>query len=802
MKTIIRFVFTLLLFLPLCLSAQQTGVVKGRVFDSKNNEPIPFANAVIWKTTTGTAADENGYFRIENVPLGFNRLEVSSVGYTTKLSEEFMVNTASERTVNVGLEESQVNLEQVTVKANPFRKAMESPVSLQRIGIAEIEKNPGGNRDVSKVLQSMPGVLSSPAFRNDFIVRGGGPSENRFYLDDVELPNLNHFATQGASGGVVSIVNIDFVKEVNFYSGAFPASRGNLMSSLLDFRQIAGNPDKIKVRGTLGATDFGLSLDGPLAPKTTFIMSARRSYLKFLFDMIGLPFLPVYNDFQFKTETKFNQKNELIILGIGAYDVNTLNKRMKDPDDDQRYMLNYLPESVQWSYTLGITYKHYGNRWNHLFVLSRSTLQNEIEKYTNNDKSQTKLVDYNSGETENKFRFEHNHLLRHDIKLNVGAGIEYATYKNKTTRELYTLGKLNHVHYDKNFDFFKWSLFGQISKNFFLERLAVSVGVRVDGNSYTSGMNNPFKQASPRLSLSYSLSPEWFINANAGRYYQLPSYTTMGYADEQGDLVNKQNGLQYIGTNHYVAGLEYRPDSRTKITLEGFYKTYDHYPVSLLDSIVLANKGTDYVAVGDEPLKSLGEGRAYGVELMVRTQEFFGIVASLAYTYYYSEFKKMNHDLQPISEYIPSSWDNRHILSLTATRKLGLWDIGMKWRITNGAPFTPYDAETSSLIAAWDAKRQPYLDYSRFNSERASSFHQLDIRVDRSFYFKKWSLILYADIQNIYNHKTKSPDLLVPQENPDGSYKIDPELPDRYLMRYIKNDTGTLLPSVGIIIDF
>lgn len=422
MKTIIRFAFIPLLFLPLCLSAQQTGVVKGRVFDSKNNEPIPFANVVIWKTTTGTAADENGYFRIENVPLGFNRLEVSSIGYTTKLSEEFMVNTASERTVNIGLEESQVNLEQVTVKANPFRKAVESPVSLQRIGIAEIEKNPGGNRDISKVLQSMPGVLSSPAFRNDFIVRGGGPSENRFYLDDVELPNLNHFATQGASGGVVSIVNIDFVKEVNFYSGAFPASRGNLMSSLLDFRQIAGNPDKIKVRGTLGATDFGLSLDGPLTPKTTFIMSARRSYLKFLFDMIGLPFLPVYNDFQFKTETKFNQKNELTILGIGAYDVNHLNKGMKAPDDDQRYMPNYLPESVQWSYTIGITYKHYGDRWNHLFVLSRSTLQNEIEKYTNNDKSQTKLVDYNSGETENKFRFEHNHLLRHDIKLNVGAG--------------------------------------------------------------------------------------------------------------------------------------------------------------------------------------------------------------------------------------------------------------------------------------------------------------------------------------------------------------------------------------------
>lgn len=181
MKTITQFVFTLLLFLPLFAVAQQKGVVKGRVLDSKNNEPIPFANVIIWKTTIGAATDEDGYFRIENVPLGYNRLEVSSVGYVTKLSEEFMVNTASERTVNVDLEESQVSLEQVTVKANPFRKTSESPVSLQRIGIAEIEKNPGGNRDISKVLQSMPGVLSSPAFRNDFIVRGGGPSENRFY---------------------------------------------------------------------------------------------------------------------------------------------------------------------------------------------------------------------------------------------------------------------------------------------------------------------------------------------------------------------------------------------------------------------------------------------------------------------------------------------------------------------------------------------------------------------------------------------------------------------------------------------
>ena len=106
------------------------------------------------------------------------------------------------------MNETSVAIEEIVVKASPFRKSEESPVSLRRIGIEQIEKNPGGNRDISKVIQVLPGVASTPAFRNDLIVRGGGPSENRFYLDGVEIPNLNHFATQGASGGPVGILNV------------------------------------------------------------------------------------------------------------------------------------------------------------------------------------------------------------------------------------------------------------------------------------------------------------------------------------------------------------------------------------------------------------------------------------------------------------------------------------------------------------------------------------------------------------------------------------------------------------------
>lgn len=804
----INFRIVLLLTVLVCwgmvLAAQNYCVIKGRVYDESNQQGVPFANVVVYGTTTGVAADEEGYFRLEDVTPGFVRLEVSSVGYRTRITSGFLVNTALERTENVGLEADATALEQVTVKASPYRKSAESPVSLQRIGIAEIEKNPGGNRDISKVVQSMPGVLSSPAFRNDFVVRGGGPSENRFFLDEVELPNLNHFATQGASGGVVSIVNVDFVREVNFYSGAFPAAYGNMLSSMLDFRQMEGNPDRVKVRATFGATDYGLSLDGPLAPKTTFLVSARRSYLKMLFGIIGLPFLPVYNDFQFKTVTRFNPKNELTLLGIGAYDVNRLNTDLKDPDDHQKYLLNWLPESRQWSYTVGAVYKHYGDNWHHVWVLSRSGLHNKIEKYTDNDERNSKTIDYRSGETENKFRFEHRRRLRGGYRLNAGAGLEFAQYDNTTFRKMFTGGAADDLAYSRKLNLWKWALFGQLSKAFFYDRLSVSVGIRADGCSYTRQTGNLGRQFSPRISLSYALNEHWALNGNLGRYYQLPAYTTLGYADADGRLLNKQTETGYIASNHYVAGLEFRPVRTTVMTLEGFYKTYDHYPVSLIDSIALANKGTDYVAVGDEPVIPVGKGRAYGIEFMLRTQDFYGVVAALTYTWYRSEFKALKRELETTSRYIPSNWDNRHIFTLTATRKVGRhWDLGIKWRYVAGGPYTPYDVETSSRIEAWEAKRQPYYDYSRFNTCRLPAFHQLDVRVDKSFYFRKWSLTCYADIQNIYNYKATGPDDLVPVENPDGSYRQDPQREGYYLMRSIRNELGgTVLPSVGVIIDF
>ncbi|NJM16599.1 MAG: TonB-dependent receptor, partial [Bacteroidales bacterium] len=276
------FMFNILHFISTSLLAQNASI-KGRVYDESNNNPVAFANIVIWGTSIGTTSDINGNFSFTELEPGYVQFRASSIGYETFISADVLVTNAKESFVTIPLKQSTISLEEVQILASPYRKTEESPVSLRRIDIAEIEKNPGGNRDISKVIQSLPGVASTPSFRNDVIVRGGGANENRFYLDDVEIPNLNHFATQGASGGPVGIINVDFIREVNFYSSSFPQKYGNALSSVLDFKQIDGNSNKLKFRGTLGASDLALTLDGPIGSKTTYIFSVRRSYLQFLF---------------------------------------------------------------------------------------------------------------------------------------------------------------------------------------------------------------------------------------------------------------------------------------------------------------------------------------------------------------------------------------------------------------------------------------------------------------------------------------------------------------------------------------
>ncbi len=799
-------IFFILAMFDIQISAQPPaeGEIEGRIYNASNNEPIPFANLIIWGTNIGSVSDLDGNFVFTGIKPGYVRIQASSVSYEQYLSEEFLVTNANKAFIDIPMKETSIAIDEIVIKASPFRKNEESPVSLRRIGIEQIEKNPGGNRDISKVIQVLPGVASTPAFRNDLIVRGGGPSENRFYLDGVEIPNLNHFATQGASGGPIGIINVDFIREVNFYSGAFPANTGNAMSSVLDMRQVDGNKDKLKFRGSVGASDLALTLDGPISDNTSFILSARRSYLQFLFAALELPFLPTYNDFQFKVKTRINKKNEITFIGLGAIDNFQLN-----PDSaktlDQRYILSYLPVSEQWNYTIGAVYKHYRENGYDTWVLSRNYLNNVSYKYLENNEDLGKTFDYSSAEIENKFRYERTSELWDGYKFNMGMGFEYAKYFNDTYNQVYQGDSLIEFRYNSFLDMFHYNAFAQVSKSYFSDRWTPSFGIRFDGSSYSDEMRNPLKNFSPRLSSSLLIAPKISWNFSVGRFYQRPPYTAMGYKNNMGEFVNRNNRIKFITSDHLVSGFEFRPTEVSQISIEGFYKWYSDYPFSVNDSVPLATKGAGYGVFGDEELIPIADGRAYGFEVLGRWQNILGFNTIVSYTYVRSEFKDYRSNFR--GAYLPTSWDNRNLLNITATRTFkSNWYFGFKWRFVGGAPYTPYDEDKSSIKEAWDAQGGPYLDYSRYNELRLKAFHQLDIRVDKQFYFKKWSLNFYIDIQNIYNFKAEEPDRLVRMSFIDPNYDdvyFDENGVERYELKKITPDgSGTILPTLGIIVEF
>ena len=787
---------SLLLFCNITISfllAQPVHQVKGTVIDKSNRQPLEFINVMIVGLNKGGVTNAEGKFSIGQVPPGIYRLQASAIGYKTVTTPEYILSTRDLHR-QIEMEENQTELEGVTVTASPFRRDIESPVSLRIIGLQEIEKSPGANRDISRIVQSYPGVTFSPiGYRNDLIVRGGSPSENRFYLDGVEIPNINHFSTQGASGGPVGILNADLIREVNFYTGAFPTDKGNALSSVLDFKLRDGDMERNSLKATLGASEVSLASNGHLGKKTSYLVSVRQSYLQFLFDMLGLPFLPTFTDAQFKLKTRFDARNELTVLGLGGIDKMKLNTKANNEDNE--YILSYLPKIQQETFTLGAVYRHYAGAHVQSVVASHSYLNNRNTKYQQNDESDPDhlMLRLRSTEQNTQLRLENSSSFR-NWKVTVGTSLDYSQYSNTTFQKVYT-DHAQTFDYHTYLGIMRWGLFGTVNYTSIDERFTASLGLRADANNYSAAMKDLSDQLSPRLSLSYQLTEHWSLSGNAGLYYQLPPYTALGFKNNNGLYANKY-ALRYMQVSQGSVGLNWRKGDTFEVSVEGFYKDYDKIPLSVADGIPLTCKGNDYGVIGNELLTSTAQGRSYGAELLLKWLIAKKLNLASSFTLFKSEYRTDKE-----SEYIASAWDNRFIFNLRGTYNLPRhWSVGMKVSCIGGAPYTPYNADKSSLVTAWNAQGKPYYDYTRYNEERLPAFTQVDIRIDKTFYLKRCMLGFYIDLQNIAGSKLKQADVLMSTgviKNPDA-----PIAEQRYVMKSLKQESGTLLPTLGITFEY
>ena len=780
------------------------GFIIGKVYNKETAEPIELVSIFLTDNATGAVTDSAGVFTIGPLPAGEYILNASHVSYQDVFLLTVMVKADETTQIEIAMDPTSNTLDEIKVRVAPFKTGIEVPATLHSMLATEIQRNPGSDNDISKVVRALPGVTSISAFRNDLIIRGGAPNENRFFLDGVEIPVINHLVTQGASGGAYSIINSNQLREIDYMSSSFPANRGNALSSVFDFFLKNNETDELKGSVWLGGTEAGVSLEAPLGEKADMLLSTRRSYRQYILKLLDFAFLPVYNDITAKVNINLNKKSRLTLLGIGAKDNFTLNDDLGN-NEIQRYLWDNLPVSNQSNYTVGAVYNYFGENATWTLVGSRSALDNSATKYANNDASNQDdlLLNFTSGEYSNRARLEYAYLKK-GYKLTLGAGMEDLSGNYDVFNRIFNRDGAVTVDYESNLRFQQYSIFGEMVKSWKSDRITLSLGGRADGNNYNTLMRNPLDQLSGRVNLALGITESLKFNVGTANYYQLPPMMTLSYSNSRN--LDNQDVAQYIRSNHYTAGFRWETKIRSRLSVEGFFKSYPEYMMTLRDSISLAHQPVDFGVYGNFPVEFSSEGRAYGVELFYQQKLFRGMYGMITYTLSRSEYR--DKDLN----FVPAAWDARHITNMTFGKRFNeKWEVGINWRYQSALPFTPFDLDISSRRGAWDLNNQGIRDFSLLNTQRGKSTSIISARVDRIYKFPKWTLNVFLDFENITADADSQQVLILDREMDSNGNLVDegtiinpgdPYEQQNYLLQYIENAQGAFIPTFGFIIKF
>ncbi len=709
----------------------RTGTIKGKVIDEEVRSAVAYATVSLSGTELSATTDNAGVFTISDIPVGSYVLKVSAPYYSTKLQPDIVVKSSRitqveiELTLSLDVQEH----EEVTVTAGFYSDSRQKSASVTSFSNEEIRRAAGSGGDVSRIISGLPSIARVNDQVNTLIVRGGSPVENAFYIDNIAIPNINHYPIQGSSGGALALLNVDFIKDVQFFSGGFSPIYGNRLSSVMDVSFREGNRDELDFQADFSMAGVGLITEGPLpGRKGSWMLSARHSYLDLIDKYFDIGAAPVYGDIQGKVTYDLSPGSQLSLLGVWGNDKSGWDKERSLELGDSNY--GYHDAVNQ---TFGANWFHaWGASGYSTTSVSRSHIKYNII-YTDTA-SDRLILRNNSWEEDFTLRNVNTFRLSHVYKINFGFEAQYLR-----TRNNYALGAGSDVlgnpypdiHIDVQKDSGRYAGFFNTGIDLF-QNMTVNLGVRLDHLSYNRNTN-----ISPRFSLSYSLTSRTSLNASAGIFYQnLPNLLLL-----QNEVHRELKDPRAV---HYVLGISHLLSPNTRFTLEGYYKDYRHMPLDpvqpslyVLDEIYY----NGYYTYHDK-LMDTGKAHAYGVEIMVQKKladKVYGLV-SAAY------FRTRYLGLDGI--WRSRVYDNKIIFSVEGGYKPSRsWEFSCKWHYAGGVPYTPFDLETSSAI------NSGIFDKARINGERLQAYHSLNLRADKRFYFGRSNLTAYFSIWNVYNRK-------------------------------------------------
>jgi outer membrane receptor for ferrienterochelin and colicin len=705
---------------------QSNGVIEGEVVDKDTKQVVVGAVIEVTNTEIYTTTDINGNFKIENLKPRTYHLKVSAPYYLTTYKTDINVTGVQSSKVEIELQSASYETEEVVVSSERlFSNPQDMNTSTNGLSMEEIRRAPGAVEDLNRMIQTLPGVTTATDSRNDLIVRGGSPIENYILVDGIEVPNINHFPTQGASGGPIGMINVDFLNDVTFSAGGFPAKYGDRLSSILDVQYRNGDRNNFAGKVDIGIAGAGIILEGPVQEgRSSFLFSARKSYIDLILSSTGLTSVPYFTNFNLKATYEISDKHRISILGLGGID----DIEFKGFEDDDDPFIRHVTYSG-WQAIGGITHKWLAD--DHTY-LQTSLSANFYNKAISEDSLGKPTFDNESTDAEYVLRSDLSHRFSLTDLLEMGINGKYLKNDNDLFRseriDLYGSNKPE-VDYSNTANAYKFGGYIQYTKTLF-SRLDLTFGLRDDYFNFINDNN----EISPRLSAGYSLLSNLKLNAAYGIYYQAPPLLWLVTYDQ-----NKN--LKHIKTEQSVAGIEYYPVEDIKITVEYYDKKYSDYPGSIINpQVTYANAGAEYQTLGLEPLLSASNGYARGIEFFLHkklSSKLYGM-----FNYSFSKIRFMS--LDGIER--PSSFDYRNVLTVILGYKfLDNLEVSAKYRHMGGKPYTPLNEELSSQL------NQIVYDYNRYNGARYDPYQRLDIRVDYRFKLAGWSLIAFLDLQNVLN---------------------------------------------------
>ncbi len=754
-------------------TSQPTGVISGQVIDATTQQPVFGATVAVVGTKRGALSKKEGRFVITNVPAGVYSIKTTLIGYSTDMKSDVVVSPGKPVTILVQLSSTQVEFGETVVVSEAFRKDGQAISSTQTLTSEEVRRAPGVQEDVVRAVALLPGVAVTQAGRNDLAVRGGAPFENLFLVDNIEVPNINHFGSQGSSGGPLSLINIAFVRDVSLSTGGFGPKYGDRLSSVTNLTLREGNDQQFAGEINLSATGFGVIAEGPVGDNGTFLLSARRSYLDLIFKAAGFGFIPEYWDFSGKLTFDLSPADKISFLAIGALDEVKFNNTEENLYDNSRVTApsqNQYFAGLTWrrlldngylNVTLGRTFTYYN-------TVQQDSLANDVFRTVTN-------------EGENSLRADLVLLPTSTLELNIGGIVKYASQLDYQVvlpgfARLDGAGNPAPLRVDTSFTALRAGLYAQADWSI-SDQWKLTVGAR--GDVYAFLEQEKFA-LSPRANISYLVAPEMTLRLGGGRYYQAPQFIWM-----IGDPSNPSN-LKPLRADQAVLGWEWIATPDIKIQVETYYKSYDAYPVrTFRPQAVLAPAGFDDIYTdipfGLEPLTNTGTGTAYGIEFFIQKK------LSTAIPIYGLASISINRTQFVAADGVerPGSFDTPIIATIAAGwRPSPEWEISSKLRMSQGLPTTPYI--TTAERAAETGFPIGSLDFDQFNQGvRLPFFYALDARVDKRWFFNGWQLIVYVDVQNITGRQNV------------GGYKWNQET------QTVDAQTSIgVLPSIGINIQF